>query len=61
MRYIIQYITRYIMQYIMRAIFIFSFYSWETLQPIHMRRQREQNAIYLKQRKTKSKSLPETG
>ena len=45
----------------MRAIFIFSFYSWETLQPIFMRRQREDDAKYLKQRKTKSKSLPETG
>ena len=69
MRYIIQYIMRHIMRYIMRynmqcimrAIFIFLFYSWETLQPIYMRRQREQDASYLKQRKTKSKSLPETG
>ena len=56
---------RYIMQYIMRAIFIFSFYSWETLQPIFMQRvlqrEREDDAKYLKQRKTKSKSLPETG
>ena len=60
---------RYIMRYIMRAIFIFSFYSWETLQPIFMQRERvrvlqrerEDDAKYLKQRKTKSKSLPETG
>ena len=44
-RYIIRYITRYNTQYIMRAIFIFLFYSWETLEPTKLQREMENNPI----------------
>ena len=50
MRHIMRYIMRYIMQYIMRAIFIFSFYSRETLEPTKMQRETEKEANLIQQR-----------
>jgi hypothetical protein len=49
-RYIMRYIMRYNTQYIMRAIFIFSFYSRETLEPTKMHRETEKEADLIQQR-----------
>jgi hypothetical protein len=37
------------MRYIMRAIFIFLFYSWETLEPSKMQRETEKETDLLQQ------------
>jgi hypothetical protein len=45
-----RYIMRFNTQYIMRAIFIFLFYSWESLEPTKMQRETEKETVLLQLR-----------